>query len=70
MSSKGEEGLNTNPRFVVALNDFEQVYSYPEEVKLIIHQEQQADYLETANFINLSGADLCILGMSLEFLEG
>ncbi|GHN02394.1 glycosyl transferase [Cytophagales bacterium WSM2-2] len=47
--------------FVVALNDYEQAYAYPEEVKLIIQQEQQADYLEAANFINLSGADLCIL---------
>ena len=47
--------------FVVALNDHEQIYSYPEEVKLIIHQDQQGDYLEAANFINLSGSDLCIL---------
>jgi glycosyltransferase involved in cell wall biosynthesis len=56
---------NVDPRgnhgFVVALTDYEQVYHYPEEVKLIIQQEQQADYLEAANFINLSGADLCIL---------
>lgn len=50
-----------NEGFVVALNDHEQTYPYPEEVKLIIRQEQQADYLEAANFINLSGADLCIL---------
>ncbi len=47
--------------FVVALNDYEQTFSYPPEVKLIIQQEQQADYLEAANYINLSGADLCIL---------
>lgn len=47
--------------FVVALNDHEQVYAYPPEVKLLIRQEQQADYVEAANFINLSGADLCIL---------
>jgi len=51
----------SNEGFVVALNDYGQTYSYPEEVKLVIHQEQQADYLEAANFINLSGADLCIL---------
>lgn len=48
-------------RFVVALNEYEQVYSYPDEVKHVIEQEQQADYLEAANFINLGGADLCIL---------
>lgn len=50
-----------NHRFVVALSDYEQVYHYPEEVKLIVQQEQQADYLEAANFINLCGADLGVL---------
>jgi len=57
-SPKEGEGLEG---FVIALNDYEQTYSYPEEVKLIIHQESQVDYLEAANFVNLSGADLCIL---------
>jgi len=52
---KGMEG------FVVAMNDYEQDYPYPEEVKFKIRQEQQTDYLEAANYINLSGADLCIL---------
>lgn len=47
--------------FVVAISDHEQIYPYPSEVKLSIQQEQQADYLEAANFINVSGADLCIL---------
>jgi glycosyltransferase involved in cell wall biosynthesis len=47
--------------FVVALNDHDLHYPYPEEVKLVIRQEQQADYVEAANFINLSGADICIL---------
>lgn len=46
---------------VVALNDHDQGYTYTGEVKLIINQEHQADYLEAANYINLSGADLCIL---------
>lgn len=50
-----------NHGFVVALNDYEHMYHYPEEVKLLIQQQQQADYLEAANFINLSGADLCVL---------
>jgi len=61
MSNNEKGDTNANAPIVVSLNDFEQAYSYPEEVKLIIHQEQQADYLEAANFINLSGADLCIL---------
>jgi glycosyltransferase involved in cell wall biosynthesis len=47
--------------FVVAMNDFEQDYPYPEEVEFKIQQDHQADYLEAANYINLSGADLCIL---------
>ncbi len=57
------ERKDTKPvtAFVVAISDHEQVYAYPPEVKLVIQQEQQADYLEAVNFINLSGADLCIL---------
>lgn len=47
--------------FVIALNDHEQSYNYPEEVKLTIRQEHQRDYLSAVRFINLSGADLCIL---------
>lgn len=46
---------------VFAMNDHHQQYRYPPEVKLIINQEQQTDYLEAANFINISGADVCIL---------
>jgi len=47
--------------FVIALNDNNLTYEYPEEVKLTIRQEHQRDYLKAAKFINLSGADLCIL---------
>ncbi|HUX95720.1 MAG TPA: glycosyltransferase family 4 protein [Bacteroidales bacterium] len=47
--------------FIVAMNDHELTYDYPEEVKLTIRQEHQRDYLSAAKFINLSGADLCIL---------
>jgi len=47
--------------FVVALNDSGLTYEYPEEVKLTIRQERQEDYLKAVKFINLSGADLCIL---------
>jgi glycosyltransferase involved in cell wall biosynthesis len=47
--------------FVVALNDIDNTYKYPEEVKLTIRQEHQEDYLQAVRFINLSGADLCIL---------
>ncbi|MFO7864666.1 MAG: glycosyltransferase family 4 protein, partial [Salinivirgaceae bacterium] len=47
--------------FVVALNDFNTQYAYPEEVKTTINQEQLEDYIKAAKFINLSGADVCIL---------
>ena len=51
----------SNDGFVVALNDFTNIYEYPEEVKLTIRQEHQEDYIKAVKFINLSGADLCIL---------
>ncbi len=47
--------------YVVAINDHHFNYTYPPEVKLSIDQEQQTDYLEAANFINLSGADVCVI---------
>jgi glycosyltransferase involved in cell wall biosynthesis len=56
-----KNGGNRNEGFVVALNDVDSAYEYPEEVKLTIRQEHQEDYLQAVKFINLSGADLCIL---------
>lgn len=47
--------------FIVAMNDHELTYDYPEEVKQTIRQEHQRDYLSAVKFINISGADLCIL---------
>lgn len=47
--------------FVVAMNDHDLEYAYPEEVKVVIRQEQQRDYLKAVKYINLSGAELCIL---------
>lgn len=52
---KGNEG------FVVAISDHDLTYDYPEEVKLVIRQDNQIDYLEAVEYINLSGADVCIL---------
>ncbi|MCK5703757.1 MAG: glycosyltransferase family 4 protein, partial [Cyclobacteriaceae bacterium] len=46
---------------VVAMDDHEQTYDYPEEVKITIRQEHQRDYLKASDFINLSGTDLCVL---------
>ncbi len=56
-----ESGENENEGYVIALNDIDNTYEYPKEVKLTIRQEHQEDYLEAVKFINLSGADLCIL---------
>jgi glycosyltransferase involved in cell wall biosynthesis len=50
-----------NEGFVVALNDNELTYEYPEEVKSIIRQDYQEDYLKAVKYINLSGADVCVL---------
>jgi glycosyltransferase involved in cell wall biosynthesis len=61
MVSENGVAKKENEAFVVALNDYEQNYAYPAEVKMDIQQEQQADYIEAANFINLSGADFCVL---------
>src|SRR6201996_4589663 len=49
--------------YVVALNDSEslQEYEYPEEVKYVIRQNHQKDYIRAANYINTSTADVCIM---------
>lgn len=49
--------------FGVAINDSESLteYEYPEEVKCIIRQERQKDYIRAATFINTSDADVCLL---------
>lgn len=46
---------------VVAINDLNQNYDYPEEVKFTMRQEHQRDYIQAAKFINYSGSDICIL---------
>ena len=61
MVNNNEIEMNSNEGFIVAMNDHEQTYNYPEEVKITIRQEHQRDYLSAAKFINISGADICIL---------
>ena len=61
MLVKPENNGPENSGFVVALNDNDLVYDYPPEVKLTIRQENQEDYIKAAKYINLSGADICIL---------
>lgn len=50
-----------NESFIVAMNDPGEQYEYSQEVKLTIRQEYQRDYIKAAEFINISGADICIL---------
>jgi len=52
---------NSNESFIVAMNDHDIAYHYPAEVKTTINQELQKDYLEAVKYINLSGADICVL---------
>ena len=47
--------------FIIAMDDPNEKLTYPEEVKLTIRQELQEDYLAAAKYINVSGADCCIL---------
>jgi len=52
---------NSDKNFIVAMSNHEEHISYPKEVLLTIRQDYQRDYLEAAKFINLSGADICVL---------
>ena len=49
--------------YVVAINDHDDLeqYAYGKEVKYIIRQQHQKDYIQAANFINNSLADVCIM---------
>jgi glycosyltransferase involved in cell wall biosynthesis len=52
---------NEHEGFVVAMSDNDLTYKYPDEVKITIRQNYQEDYLKAVKYINLSGADVCIL---------
>lgn len=56
-----ENADEENEILIIAMNDNHEKYDYPPEVKLTISQEQQTDYLAAADYINRSGADVCIL---------
>ena len=47
--------------FVVAMNNNRQVYDYPSIVQFSINQDEKQEYLDAADYINQSGADICIL---------
>ncbi|HAL82884.1 MAG TPA: glycosyl transferase [Mucilaginibacter sp.] len=58
-----EQGTSLRGGFVVALTDSEnrQEYEYPPEVKFVIRQDHQKDYIRAANYINTSDAEVCIM---------
>ena len=49
--------------FVLAMTDSDKIdeYEYPSEVKYVIRQENQKDYIRGASYINTSDTDVCIL---------
>lgn len=47
--------------YIVAMNDLNQTYDYPEVVTYTIRQEHQRDYLKAVKYINYSVADVCLL---------
>jgi len=61
MSSPATNGPESG--FGVALNDSDNIneYEYPENIRFVIRQERQKDYILAANFINTSDADVCLL---------
>lgn len=58
----GNKSIN-DESIVIALNDSDNLtqYDYPDEVKYIIRQENQKDYIRAANYINTSLADAVIM---------
>ena len=56
-----KSGSPANEGIVVAMNDANNEYDYPEEVKFVIQQDIPSDYIAAARFINDSDADICIL---------
>ena len=44
--------------FVVAVNDFADGYSYPEEVRFEIEEQDLSSYLRAADFLNISNVDV------------
>ncbi|OAQ42135.1 glycosyl transferase [Pedobacter psychrophilus] len=56
--------LNKNQGgYVIAINDSDELnqYQYGKEVKYIIRQQHQKDYIQAANQINNSAADVCVM---------
>jgi len=55
-----EKNINADA-CIIALNDQDQEYLYPEEVTHVINKNHAQDYLEAVKYINFSTSDVCIL---------
>lgn len=60
MVNNEEEDVKADA-YIVAMDDQNQSYNYPEEVQQIIRTDHQRDYLKAAKYINYSDADICFL---------
>lgn len=47
--------------YVIAVNDSENGYEYPNEVAFTVNQNSQRDYVNAAKFINHNQADACLI---------
>jgi len=58
-----DKKIVSDDSFVVAMNDSDNLneYEYPKEVKYVIRQDNQKDYIRGADYINTSLSDVCIL---------
>jgi glycosyltransferase involved in cell wall biosynthesis len=56
-----QEGGDNVQVEVIAMNDADKQYDYPGIVKRIINENDKKSYLKAANYINESGASLCLL---------
>ena len=59
--SVAKEVAESRKVFAAAMNDTEDGYDYPERVRLELRQNAPADYLRTADFINLSQVKVACL---------
>lgn len=57
------ESYDSSNSFIVAMNESDdlQEHNYPPEVKFVIRQQIQEDYIAAAEFINNSNVDACII---------
>ncbi len=51
----------TQDPMIIAINDNQCEYDYPDEVKFTIRHNHLQDYIKAAEFINFSNAEVCIL---------